>query len=238
MRRIWYRVLAILAAAGGMAVWFLIPGRSYAQQSEEATQPTQQTETSAQIGALTFPYTIPESGLVVEAVLSYSGTYMEDGTDDVASDITSLMLYNPTERMVRFGAFALEQNGKQLYFFVYCLPPNSKCLILEKNRHTYMQQPITQCRQLNVRWDYQDMHSQELHVVGFGETLTVVNLSQKRQRHVTLWYKQYDREGAYFLGGVAFPVYAFRLKAQEQRSMTPEYYDAGNARVVSVELEE
>ncbi len=238
MKRTWYRVVAILAAAGGMAGWFLMPGRSCAERPDEETRPTQQTEITTQTDALTFPYTIPESGLVVESVLSYSGIYMEDGTGDTVSDITGLLLYNPTERMIRFGAFALEQNGRQLYFFVYCLPPESRCLILEKNRYAYTQQAITQCRQLNVRWDYQDMHSQEVHVVGFGETLTVVNLSQKRQRHVTLWYKRYDREGAYFLGGVAFSAYAFRLKAQEQRTLTPEYYDAGKARVVAVELEE
>ena len=148
------------------------------------------------------------------------------------------MLYNPTERMVHFGAFALEQDGKQMYFFVYCLPPDSRCFILEKNRQQYAQNNITQCRQLNVRWDYQQLHSEQVQFVGFGETLTVVNLSQQQQRHVTLWYKQYDREGEYYLGGVAYSAYAFRLRPQEQRTLTPEYYDAGKARVVAVELEE
>lgn len=237
MRRTWYRVVAILAAAGGMAGWFLLPGRSNAQRIDDTTQPIRQTETAIQSGELTFPYLIPESGLVIEGFMSYSGTYMEDGTDDAVSDVTGLMLYNPTERMVRFGAFALEQDSKQLYFFVYCLPPESRCLVLEKNRQRYTKQSITQCRQLNVRWDYQELNTEQVQFVGFGKTLTVVNLGQE-QRHVALWYKQYDRKKECFLGGVAYSAYAFRLKPQEQRTLTPEYYDAASAKVVAVELEE
>lgn len=237
MKITWYRKLAILAAAGGIVGWSFMPGRSIVQQADGTPQPTQQTEASVQTDCLSFPYTLPESGLVIEEVLSYSGTYVEDGSDDPVENVTGLMLYNPGKRMVRFGALALECNGKQLYFFVYCLPPGSRCLVLEKNRQPYMQEGVTECRELSVRWDYQELYGDQIHYMGFGENLTVVNLSQKQQRHVTLWYKHYDCEAECYLGGVAHSAYAFRLHPQEQRTLTPEQYRADSARVVAIELE-
>ena len=231
----WYRVMAILTAAGGIVALFLTRGSSSA---EPVTQQTQVIETSPAVAGLIFPYTLPENGLVLEGTVSYSGTYVEDDSGDEVTDVTGLMVYNPCDRMVRFGAIALEQDGKQLYFFLYCLPPGGRCLILEKNRHPFAEHPLSECRVLTMRWEYQDLHSEQVYYVGFGEELTVVNHSVKQLRHVALWYKRYDRERDCFLGGVAYSAHVFRLHAQAKRVLTPQYYCAGDAKVVNVELEQ
>lgn len=231
----WYRVMAILTAAGGIVALFLTRGSSSA---EPVTQQTQAIETSPAVAGLIFPYTLPENGLVLEGTVSYSGTYVEDDSGDEVTDVTGLMVYNPCDRMVRFGAIALEQDGKQLYFFLYCLPPGGRCLILEKNRHPFAEHPLSECRVLTMRWEYQDLHSEQVYYVGFGEELTVVNHSVKQLRHVALWYKRYDRERGCFLGGVAYSAHVFRLHAQAKRVLTPQYYCAGDAKVVNVELEQ
>ena len=231
----WYRVMAILTAAGGIVALFLTRGSSSA---EPVTQQTQAIETSPAVAGLIFPYTLPENGLVLEGTVSYSGTYVEDDSGDEVTDVTGLMVYNPCDRMVRFGAIALEQDGKQLYFFLYCLPPGGRCLILEKNRHPFAEHPLSECRVLTMRWEYQDLHSEQVYYVGFGEELTVVNHSVKQLRHVALWYKRYDRERDCFLGGVAYSAHVFRLHAQAKRVLTPQYYCAGDAKVVNVELEQ
>ena len=238
MGKKWYRTLAILAAAGGIVCLALIKGNTTAQHDGEAAQETKPSETAAAVEELTFPYTLPDSGLVVEGTVAYTGAYMEDGSGDAVTDVTGLVVCNPGQRMVRFGAIALEQEGKQLYFFVYCLPPGAKCLILEKNRSPYSRKNVTECRELTMRWEYQDLHSEQLCYVGFGEQLTLINHSSKQMQHVTLWYKQYDHEKECYLGGVAYSAHVFWLKEQEQRTLTPEHYHAGSAKVVTVELEE
>lgn len=235
MGRRWHRVVAILVAAGGIVALFLTRGNSSA---EPVVEETLATEPTAGVTGLTFPYTLPENGLILEGTESYSGAFVEDDSGDEVTGVTGLIVYNPCDRMVRFGAIALEQDGKQLYFFVYCLPPGGRCLILEKNRHPYVQQPLTQCRVLTMRWEYQDLHSEQIYYVGFGEELTVVNHSAKQLRHVALWYKRYDRKRDCFLGGVAYSAHVFRLHAQAKRVLMPLYYCAGEAKVVNVELEE
>lgn len=236
MSRSLHRAMAILAAAGGIVGGFLVFGRSSVEQACGVSQATEPVQTVTEPSGLSFPYTLPDSGIVVEGTVKYSGTYWEDGSGETVTEISGLMLYNPSQRMVDFGAICLEQDEKRLYFFVYCLPPGSRCLVLEKSRHPYSEQAVTVCRELTTRWDYQELHDEQVRYMGFGEQLTVVNHSAKQQRHVTLWYKRYDHDEGYYVGGVAYSAHLFRINPQEQRTLTPDHYDAANAKIVAIEL--
>ncbi|MBE6917224.1 MAG: hypothetical protein E7470_04905 [Ruminococcaceae bacterium] len=231
MKRIWQRILVIAVVLGGVLAWLFAPGRS-AGEAGELPQETIPTDTSEPQG-LHFPFTLA-SGLVVEEMVSYTGTFYEDGSDEPVRDVAALMLYNPQEKTVRFGAVALEQEGKQLYFFAYCLPPGGRCLILEKQRSAYRESSVTDCRELSIRWQRYDLQSEQVRYVGFGENLTVVNHSPQR-RSITVWYKHYDHEKACYLGGVAYSAYYFMVAPQEQRGLTPSHYHAGSSKVVAVE---
>lgn len=202
-----------------------------------STMQAESTE-SVQIQPVQTEFPIPLSGgaLVAEKLVSYQGPFWEDGSADIVENVAGLMLYNSTDRMVEFAAVVLEQAEDQLYFFVYRLPPKSRCLILERDRKP-CQEEISACRELCVRWDYQELSREQLDYVGLGPLLTVVNRDSHRQEHVILWYKQYVKSDDYYLGGVAYSAHMFFLQPQEQRTIMPEHYDAGNARVVAIKLE-
>ena len=234
MKRKWLRrgmVLGLAVALGGFtgcgAIAHAPPAVVFSEATEPAKSPVQ----------LNFPVTLPDSTLVAEELVSYHGPFWEDGSGEMVKNVAGLMLYNPTDRMIQFGAIALEQAGEQLYFFVYRLPPMSRCLVLERDKKLCNAREVTACRELCVRWDYQEMSRGELDYVGLGPTLTIVNRDSRRQEHVTLWYKQYEKEGDYYLGGIAYSSHLFFLQPEEQRTITPEHYYAGSARVVAIKLE-
>ena len=231
MKRIGRRILVIAVVLGGVLAWLFSPD-SRTGEVDGAPQETMPTD-APQSPGMDFPITL-DSGLVVEEMVSYSGTFYEDSSDEKVHDVAALMLYNPQKQMVRFGAVALEQDGKQLYFFVYCLPPGGRCLILEKQRSAYQESAVTDCRELSIRWQSHELQSEQVRYVGFGESLTVVNHSPQR-RSITVWYKHYDHEKAYYLGGVAYSAYYFMVAPQEQRSLTPSHYHAGSSKVVAIE---
>lgn len=236
MRGLWFRRAMFLLIVGVLG-WVFMVGYDHGEQAHGLSQETHSTQTNPVESGLRLPYTLSGSGLIVEEIVSYDGVYWEDHEGDIVSQVTALMLYNPAERMVQFGAVALEQDGKQLYFFVYCLPPKSRCLVLEKHKQPFSNAAITQCRELNVRWDYQDLKREEVDYVGFGQSLTVTNRTSRQQKHVTVWYKQYAREEECYLGGVAYSAHLFRLNPGEQRTLTPTHYEAGQSKVVSIDLE-
>lgn len=186
---------------------------------------------------LEFPITLQESRLVVEKLMCYNGPYWEDGSGEIVENVAGLMLYNPTDRLIEFAAFSLEQEGKQLYFFVYHLPPQSRCLVLEYHKNACDPGAVTACTQLSIRWGYQELSREQMDYVGLGPLMTVINRDTRRLKHVTVWYKRYVQSEDYYLGGAVYSAHVFDLQPEEQRTISPEYYEAGSARIVGIELE-
>ena len=205
---------------------------SFALPETEATGSSQQMQTNVE-----FPHTLSGRGLVMEALISYDGPFWEDGSGDTVERVAGLQLYNPSERMVEFMAVVVECGGKRLYFFVYQLPPDSRCLVLEKSRNTYQDLPVAECRELSIRWDYQDLSRIQLDYLGLGPWMTVINRDARRQDHITLWYKRYEPEGDYYLGGIAYSEHVFFLQPQERRTIAPKYYEAGSTKIVAIQLD-
>lgn len=197
---------------------------------------TPPTETQ-QIRTVTFPQTLEDGTLVAEALSNYQGVFWEDGSGDAVENVAALMLFNPTDRMVEFVSVALEQGGKQLYFFAYRLPPQSRCLVLEYNRTACRELPVTDCRELCVRWDRQEYSREQVDYIGLGPRMTIINRAGQLLEHVTVWYKQYVGQEGYYLGGAAYSAHLFFLQPKERRNIYPEYYDAGHARIVAIGLE-
>ena len=186
--------------------------------------------------AVCFPCTLAED-LVVEELIAYSGAFWEDGSGKTVSNVAALMVANTGSRMMEFGVITLEQGGRLLHFFVYDLPPGSRCLVAERLRHPYSEKAVRACDVGILQWGYPEMSREEVNYVGTDERLTVVNRTA-RPRDILVRYKRYDPEGDYFLGGMAFSAHFFAAEPQIPKTLTPEHYHAGQARVVSVTTEE
>lgn len=199
---------------------------------EEGTEGEQIT-----VMPLEFPVTLSGGMLVAEELVSFQGAYWEDESGDLVENVAGLMISNPTNRMVEFASFVVEQAGERLYFFAYCLPPYSRCLVLEYNRKSSDSGLVTACQELCVRWDQQELSREQVDYVGLGPLMTVINRDARQLKHVTLWYKQYVQEGDYYLGGAVHSAHVFFLQPEERRSIVPEHYHAGHARIVEIELE-
>ena len=187
---------------------------------------------------LEFPVTLPESRLVAEKLMCYNGPYWEDGSGEFVENVAGLMLYNPTDRLIEFGAFSLEQDGKRLYFFVYHLPPQSRCLVLEYYKNSCDPKLVTACSQLSIRWGYQEFTREQVDYVGLGSLMTLINRDARQLKHVTVWYKRYVQSEDYYLGGAVYSAHVFDLRSEERRNIYPEHYEAGSSRIVGVELEQ
>ena len=183
-----------------------------------------------------FPVTPSGSTLVAEELVSFQGPYWEDGSGDLVEHVAGLMISNPTNRMVEFAAFVVEQAGERLYFFAYCLPPMSRCLVLEYNKKTCDPGLVTACQELCVRWDQQKLSREQVDYVSLGPLMTVINRDARQLSHVTVRYKQYVKEKDYYLGGAVHSAHVFFLQPEERRSVMPEHYDAGRARIVEIEI--
>lgn len=226
----WRKIVLILAVAGTLCGCTGEQKVAVATFQMNTTQATQISSVS-----VSFPVTLPDSGLIAEELRLYQGAYWEDGSGDFVENVAALMIRNPTDRMIAFASFVVDTPEGELYFFAYRLPPKSRCLVLEYNRMTCDPGKIQACQELIVRWDAQELSREQVDYVGLGPLMTIVNRDSRRLDHVTVWYKQYVKAEDYYLGGVAYSAHLFYVQPQERRTVTPEFYDAAHARIVAIE---
>lgn len=199
------------------------------------TQVTEITQETAP--TLTFPCALSGGMLVAEKLVRYDGVFWEKEGAEPVTGVAGLMLYNPTPKMVEFASVVVNQGSQKLYFFVYQLPPMSRCLVAEYNQATYMEQPVTQCQELSVRWDTQDYSRGPIDYLGYGPRLTVINRDSRVQNSVTVWYKQYVKEGEYYLGGGVQAARLFFLQPEQRKNLYPEYYHTASAKIVAIKTD-
>ncbi len=218
-------ILAILLCGCGNTTPHESPIReTYSTESTQETAPQ-----------LTFPCALSGGTLVAEKLVRYDGVFWEKGGAEPVTGVAGLMLYNPTPKMVEFAAVVVKQGSQSLYFFVYQLPPMSRCLVAEYNQATYTEQPVTQCQERSVRWATQDYSRGPIDYLGYGPRLTVINRESRVQNSVTVWYKQYVKEGEYYLGGGVEAARLFLLQPEQRETLYPEHYHTASAKIVAIE---
>ena len=183
-----------------------------------------------------FPRTMADS-VVAEALVSYSGQFWEDSNGEYVENVAALMISNPTEQTLAFGAFAVEQAGGTMYFFVHRLPPQSRCLILEYEKKACLPEKVTDCRALRLQWEHPDYSPEQVDYFCRGRDMTIINRDDRPLSQVTVWYKRYDREAGYYIGGIAYAAYLHTMLPGERRTLQPAHYDAACARIVGIALE-
>ena len=229
------RYVLLTAALVGIALCGC-PGNDTQTEKEASLLPSFSAMPLAADPAVSFPCALGED-LVAEALVSYDGAFWEDGSGEEVSGVAALMVANTGARMIEFGAITVEQGERQLHFFIYDLPPGTRCLVAERLRGTFSREQARGCRLERIRWSYQELSRSQADYVGTDERLTVVNRTSNT-RDVLVRYKRYDQEGEYFVGGMAFSAHFFGAEPQIPKMQTPEHYHAGKARVVSVSIEE
>ena len=73
-------------------------------------------------------------GLYVTDMGSYTGMYMEDGSDEIVSGILMLVVENTGEEDIQYAEITMDFGDQQARFEMTTLPAGEKMVLLEKNR--------------------------------------------------------------------------------------------------------
>ena len=220
----------IMCAAVALAMLAGCAAGSYT--SDERTEKVTVDE---EVTSLQFPHSLSNGLLIAEEVINYSGAYWEDGSGEEVTNVAGLLVNNPTDKLLEFGAFSVEQAGRRLYFFACRVPPQSRCLILEYEKKSWSSDLVTDCRILKARWGEQELSRENIDYIGVENTLTIINRDKRELSRVLVWYKQYDGERECYLGGGVHSTQLICLMPEEYRAIKPTYYNAAHARVVGIQ---
>lgn len=231
-RDVWIVVLLTVLLLAVVALVFVALFR----MDDAPNEPTPTSTTEAQhpygIEAFTPIADAPIGAITDELELlyvgTYSGAYMEDGTDEQVEDVLALIVENQGDAMIEYAQICLMCDESPVYFSITALPATGKLLVLAQNRAAYsvgMHLDAPACTQMAALGERAVMDfSGEFRLYPSDGVLNLQNVSQDDiPGDVSLYFKNY-RNGL-FWGGITYRAsFADGFAADETRqSIQPHY---------------
>lgn len=182
-----------------------------------------------------FPYLIPNSSLSIRAVKSYSGVFIEDGSDKDVSGIAAIILDNKGSEEIEYAKITLKCEGKEYIFEARTLAAGATMVVQESSGAKYVDGEYKEANAQIATMEKLEMSEKSVKV---SETetgaLQITNISDADIPCVRVFYKFYMEDVQVSVGGITYTSKITELKAGETRVITPSHYDKDASRVMMV----
>lgn len=193
-----------------------------------------QTETVQEDREMTLPYTVPGTGLVVDHIDSYTGVFVEDGSDENVENIFAAHIINSSDQNVEYAKIIASLNGTPLSFEISDIPAGAGVTVLESSRTGYAEGILTYTdSQTAYTGSFGQMEDQIGTVVGEDNGITVTNLTQEDIPCIRIFYKFASGETEY-IGGITYTAKIDGLEAGGSITIYPSHFSAEGSRIMMV----
>ncbi len=228
-----------------------VPAATVAADAEEPTQnegieaPAEQ-ETAAEEtrfaveesdeNAVQLPIVLCD-GLQINSIGKYAGIYMEDGTDEVVSDLLMIELENTSEEDLHLAHIKLHYGDATAQFQVTNLPAGRRIILLEQNRMNYTASAPDSAEAENVAFvEKFSMYEDKVQISALDGVINVRNISGADiDQDIYVYYK--NTAGDIYYGGITYRVrIEGGLKKDEVRQMMASHFDQDTCQLLMVTI--
>lgn len=182
-----------------------------------------------------FPYRISNTPLVIRAVKSYNGVFIEDGSDRDISGVATIIVDNKGEQYVEYAKLLLQCGNKELTFEVRTLAPGGTMIVQESNASPYTGKQYGACRAEVAYMNGMEMSEKQVKIWETEKgSLKIENISGQEIPSVRVFYKFYMDDLDVSVGGITYTSKIESLKEGEVREITPSHYQTGASKVMMV----
>lgn len=174
--------------------------------------------------------------LQILTVSGYSGMYVEDGSNEIVTDVMMVIVENTSMQDLQLARFRLEYSDFTASFEITNLPAGEKLVALERNRHTNVAE-----KPLSVEIDAMvffpepmDLYEDSFRISGSDGVLRVENISGSDiAGDILIFYKNSAQDLLY--GGITYRIVVRDgLAAGESKQIISGHYSPENSRIISV----
>ena len=224
----------LLIGAAPLAVALFLwakPGQPPDLPAEEAQESTIRFE-EVQSAEIPLPH-----GLVLQDIGSYTGMYMEDGSNEILSNILMVTVRNDGDRAVQYAEILVSGEEETARFTLTTLSPGQSVVLLEQNRMTYdggRQVTKIEVDSVALFPEEPSMHEDKLEVLPGNGVLKVTNITgEDISGDIVIYYKNASSDMLY--GGITYRVtIAGGLKAGETRQTVAGHCSAAGSRIMFI----
>lgn len=192
--------------------------------------PTVQLQQAGQTVDLGFGLQVTDTG-------SYTGIFVEDGSDEVVSGVLMLVVRNSGTQDIQYAELSLPTAAGEAKFTLSTLPAGQSVVLLEQSRMAWSaDERYTQVTLSNVALFTQPVSlcREQLQLQGLDGVLNITNISgQDITGDIVIYYKNAASDLLY--GGITYRVrISGGLKAGELRQIAASHFYARGSRVMFV----
>ena len=175
-------------------------------------------------------------GIELQALSSYQGPYVEDGTDDIVSDVLAITVRNDGDKTVQYAHIILTQGETAYEFNVTTLPVGASAQLLELSRQPMpdntdgMTAQVTSC----AVFDTEPTMCEDVFQIETQDTaITITNNSGSDiTGQIYVYYK--IAYGDLYMGGITYRVGTAGLKAGESTTCYAGHFSTDYSKLMFV----
>lgn len=190
---------------------------------------------SDQASFLAFPREITGTQLVIQEVQAYSGSFVEDGSNDEMANIVAILVKNTGSDCVEYGEIRMESGETEHVFTFSLLESGESCVVLEETAASFSGNNYTSCSAQVVAMETREMSEDSVKVTETKNgALQIKNISDEKIPCIRIFYKNYSEEDGVYIGGIAYNAKVTGLDAGYTQLVNPSHYVAGQSKVLMV----
>ena len=236
-KKVWWLILAAVLVVLAAVALPALPSGTTQEPAPAVVEPTQPAPTEAR------EYPVLKEVLRIEEIGSYTGLFVEDGSDTAVSGLLMLIVTNISEEPIQYAEITLDLQGETAKFALSVLPAGESAVLIEQNRMAY--DPAADyyaadmaCTSL-AGFDREiSMQEDRLQIQVLDGAINVTNISGADiTGTILLCYKNVSN--GVFHGGIAYRVrLEGGLKAGEIRQVMGAHFHQDGSRLLFVDIVE
>lgn len=213
------------------------PGQDITSENN-TLEDTSQDNSNITVGGINLPYSIPNRNMEIISIGSYSGKFVEDGSDANKDNILSIVVKNTSEKVIEYGEITMKISGKSetIKFKVTNLKPGACDLVMEStgkvefnpdDKYIYLSSKNNMINSMST------MES-KVSITTENKNITLENLSDENLNTVYVYYKNIS-EGNCYLGGITYRAKFENVEAGKSITINTIHFSSTNSEILKIE---
>lgn len=207
-----------------------IQGYSAKVGDSDKNDDSKETEKSEQI-------VLSDSNLTVESIGAYSGSFIEDGSDEATKNVTAMLITNNSDQMLQVALIDFQVNSNETASFkVTNLPAGTSTLVLESNKREFSDKDTyTYGNAATGYMDQPTLEEDKVELKTENGKITLKNKTDKELKTVYVYYKYMQIGGAY-LGGITYRTPFENVGAGKEAEAVAAHFNPDSSQIMGVQI--
>lgn len=176
-------------------------------------------------------------GLVtVEKVGRYAGIFVEDGSDEIVSDVFAITVVNNSDKMLQYAQVVITCGGEEYTFDMSTIPAGARAQVLEKDKKALPEDLSGAQTVLTTVTEFQEAPStypEVFELTPFEYSVNIKNISKSGiSGDVYVYYK--TKVGDLYMGGITYRAKVTDLAAGEEKSAYASHFYGSDSEILFV----